>query len=140
MIFQQPAPSNKDVLQTLAFSVDPKDYLASSSFQVDRFSFTVAGRISLGHLVLRGSLKCPLKPILGYSFHLFKPVEARDSGSWENVRMSCLQTTKKVEDGKEKLQIFLSVKFLALLPTGATGNSNLATRGRLLNPLWDNTV
>uniref|UniRef100_A0A8C5S6L7 SEA domain-containing protein n=1 Tax=Laticauda laticaudata TaxID=8630 RepID=A0A8C5S6L7_LATLA len=43
VIFQQPAPSNKDVLQTLAFSVDPKDYLDSSSFQVDRFSFTVAG-------------------------------------------------------------------------------------------------
>ncbi|XP_026543063.1 mucin-17-like [Notechis scutatus] len=43
VIFQQPAPSNKDVLQTLAFSVNPKDYLDSSSFQVDRFSFTVAG-------------------------------------------------------------------------------------------------
>ncbi|KAG8144943.1 hypothetical protein E2320_013340 [Naja naja] len=43
VIFQQPAPSNKAVLQTLAFSVDPKDYLDSSSFQVDRFSFTVAG-------------------------------------------------------------------------------------------------
>ncbi|KAM3828519.1 uncharacterized protein M6D78_014358 isoform 2-T3 [Vipera latastei] len=36
VIFQQPAPSNKDVLHTLAFSVDPKDYLDSSSFQVDR--------------------------------------------------------------------------------------------------------
>ncbi|XP_058012461.1 uncharacterized protein LOC131184771 [Ahaetulla prasina] len=36
VIFQQPAPSNKAVLQTLAFSVDPKDYLDSSSFQVDR--------------------------------------------------------------------------------------------------------
>ncbi|XP_070618869.1 mucin-3A-like [Erythrolamprus reginae] len=43
VIFQQPAPSNKDVLQTLAVSVDPKNYLDSSSFQVDRFSFTVAG-------------------------------------------------------------------------------------------------
>ncbi|XP_026565264.1 mucin-17-like [Pseudonaja textilis] len=43
VIFQPPAPSNKDVLQTLAFSVNPKDYLDSSSFQVDRFSFTVAG-------------------------------------------------------------------------------------------------
>ncbi|ETE64130.1 hypothetical protein L345_10102, partial [Ophiophagus hannah] len=43
VIFQQPAPSNKDVLQTLAFSVNSKDYLDSSSFQVDRFSFTVAG-------------------------------------------------------------------------------------------------
>ncbi|KAM6426184.1 uncharacterized protein PHA67_004228 isoform 1-T3 [Liasis olivaceus] len=43
VIFQRPAPSNKDVLQTLAFSVGPKDYLDSSSFQVDPFSFTVAG-------------------------------------------------------------------------------------------------
>ncbi|XP_063170069.1 uncharacterized protein LOC134504688 [Candoia aspera] len=43
VVFQHPAPTNKDVLQTLAFSVGSKDYLDSSSFQVDPFSFTVAG-------------------------------------------------------------------------------------------------
>ncbi|XP_034265459.1 mucin-5AC-like [Pantherophis guttatus] len=57
VVFQQPAPSNKDVLQTLAFSVDPKDYLDSSSFQVDRFSFTVAGA------GLKPSLKKPGVPV-----------------------------------------------------------------------------
>ncbi|KAK9393908.1 hypothetical protein NXF25_015571 [Crotalus adamanteus] len=57
VIFQQPAPSNKDVLQTLTFSVDPKDYLDSSSFQVDRFSFTVAG------VGLEPSLKKPGVPV-----------------------------------------------------------------------------
>lgn len=44
--------------------------------------------------------------------------------------MSYLQTTKEVEDGMEKLQIFLSVKFLALLPTGATGNSYPGNMGQ----------
>ncbi|XP_053221535.1 uncharacterized protein LOC128401921 isoform X1 [Podarcis raffonei] len=43
VIFQHPAPTSKDVLQTLALSVGPKDYLDSSDLQVDPFSFTVAG-------------------------------------------------------------------------------------------------
>ncbi|XP_033023470.1 mucin-6-like [Lacerta agilis] len=43
VIFQHPAPTSKDVLQTLALSVGPKDYLDSSNLQVDPFSFTVAG-------------------------------------------------------------------------------------------------
>ncbi|XP_062998708.1 zona pellucida sperm-binding protein 3-like [Elgaria multicarinata webbii] len=42
-IFHHPAPTSKDVLQTLSLSVGPNDYLDSSSFQVDPFSFTVAG-------------------------------------------------------------------------------------------------
>nr|XP_008118944.1 PREDICTED: mucin-17 isoform X1 [Anolis carolinensis] len=43
VIFQHPAPTSKDVLQTLALAVGPKDYLDSSTLQVDPFSFTVAG-------------------------------------------------------------------------------------------------
>ncbi|XP_072837763.2 uncharacterized protein LOC110090533 isoform X3 [Pogona vitticeps] len=43
VIFQPPAPTSKDVLQTLALSVGPKDYLDSSGLQVDPLSFTVAG-------------------------------------------------------------------------------------------------
>ncbi|XP_053127632.1 uncharacterized protein LOC128334681 [Hemicordylus capensis] len=43
VIFQHPAPTSKEILQTLALSVGPKDYLAASSLQVDPFSFTVAG-------------------------------------------------------------------------------------------------
>nr|XP_034986373.1 mucin-12-like [Zootoca vivipara] len=43
VIFQHPAPTSKDVLQTLTLSVGPKDYLDSSDLKVDPFSFTVAG-------------------------------------------------------------------------------------------------
>ncbi|XP_061450883.1 uncharacterized protein LOC133369590 [Rhineura floridana] len=43
VIFQHPAPTSKDILQTLALSVGPKDYLDSSNLQVDPFSFNVAG-------------------------------------------------------------------------------------------------
>uniref|UniRef100_A0A8D0BMK3 SEA domain-containing protein n=1 Tax=Salvator merianae TaxID=96440 RepID=A0A8D0BMK3_SALMN len=43
VIFQHPAPTSRDILQTLALSVGPKDYLDSSGLQVDPFSFTVAG-------------------------------------------------------------------------------------------------
>ncbi|XP_032089009.1 putative GPI-anchored protein pfl2 [Thamnophis elegans] len=57
VIFQKPAPSNKDVLRTLARAVDPKNFLDSSGFQVDRFSFTVAGA------GLEPSLKRPGVPV-----------------------------------------------------------------------------
>ncbi|XP_054858279.1 uncharacterized protein LOC129345264 [Eublepharis macularius] len=43
VIFQPPAPTNKDVVHTLALSVGPKNYLGASNIQVDPFSFMVAG-------------------------------------------------------------------------------------------------
>ncbi|XP_075753517.1 uncharacterized protein LOC102458380 [Pelodiscus sinensis] len=43
VVFQHPAPSSADVLQTLLLSVGPDDMLAGSGFQVDPYSFHVAG-------------------------------------------------------------------------------------------------
>ncbi|XP_024064187.3 uncharacterized protein LOC112112483 [Terrapene carolina triunguis] len=43
VVFQHPAPASADVLQTLVLSVGPHDVLAGSGFQVDPYSFTVAG-------------------------------------------------------------------------------------------------
>ncbi|XP_060116225.1 mucin-2-like [Heteronotia binoei] len=43
MIFQPPAPTNKDLVLALSLSVGPKNYLGASGIQVDPFSFTVAG-------------------------------------------------------------------------------------------------
>lgn len=48
VIFQPSAPSSMDVLKTLVDSVGPNDALAGSHFQVDPYSFIVAGRIALG--------------------------------------------------------------------------------------------
>nr|XP_060611906.1 uncharacterized protein LOC132762742 [Anolis sagrei ordinatus] len=45
VIFHHPAPTSKDILRTLALAVGPKDYLDSSTLQVDPFSFTVAGDV-----------------------------------------------------------------------------------------------
>nr|XP_025042023.1 uncharacterized protein LOC102458380 [Pelodiscus sinensis] len=57
VVFQHPAPSSADVLQTLLLSVGPDDMLAGSGFQVDPYSFHVAGKTIGGSRCSTGVLQ-----------------------------------------------------------------------------------